>query len=400
MYPRGGAGRPRRRFGVGNMLIVGQVALSLVALITAALFLRSSRTASQIDPGFEVDRVGLMVVTPGQAGYDFERAQQFFQDVSARVGAMPGVRSVSWAVNLPLFGGGSRTIFIEGREQDKQASGVLTFANAVDVGYFETAGVAILQGRGFTDADRAGSLPVAVINDAMARQYWPNESPIGKRFRYYTEKSYREVVGVTETIKYITLGEPPRNATYFPLRQSQNDAMVLYVHAAGDPAALLTPIQREIRQIDPNVPIQNPQLVRDVIDQSLWSVKLSAGLLGVFGALALVLACVGLYGVMAYSVAQRTQEIGLRMALGAGPGQVLRLVLKQGLTLVGVGVVIGIAGAFGVSMLIQSLLYGSAQDPISYLAASAALVSVAAIASFLPALRASRVDPLIALREG
>src|SRR5262249_6289162 len=157
---------------------------------------------------------------------------------------------------------------------------------------------------------------------------------------------------------------------------------------------------REIRQFDSNVPIQSAQRVRDVIDQSLWAVKLGAGLLAVFGLLALTLACVGLYGVMAYSVGQRTQEIGLRMALGAGPSQVLRLVLKQGLTLVGIGVILGVAGAFGVSRLIQSLLFGSARDPLSFIAASAALIAVAALASFLPARRASRVDPLVALREG
>ncbi len=159
-------------------------------------------------------------------------------------------------------------------------------------------------------------------------------------------------------------------------------------------------MQREIRQIDPNVPIQSPQRVSDVIDQSLWAVNLGAGLLGVFGLLALVLACVGLYGVMAYSVGQRTQEIGLRMALGAGRGQVLQLVMRQGLTLVGIGVVLGLAGALGVSRLIQSLLFGSAYDPVGFIAASTILVAVAAVASFLPARRASRVDPLVALREG
>ena len=168
----------------------------------------------------------------------------------------------------------------------------------------------------------------------------------------------------------------------------------------GDPASLLGPVQREIHQVDPRVPIQSPQLVKDVLDQSLWAVKLGAGLLAVFGLLALSLACVGLYGVMAYSVGQRTQEIGLRMALGAGPGQVLGLVLRQGLTLVGAGVVVGVAGALGVSQLIGSLLFGSPHDPMSYLGASAALIGVSAIASFLPALRASRVDPLVALREG
>jgi predicted permease len=394
------AGRPRRRFGLGNLLIVGQVALSLVALITAALFLRSSWQASQIDPGFDADEVGIMAVTPGQAGYDPDRAQQFFHDVRARVAAMPGVRHASWAANLPLFGGGSRTVFVEGREQDKQVSGILILVNAVDVDYFETTGIAIRQGRGFTEADRAGAAPVAIVNDTMARQYWPNETPIGRRFRYYTEQEYREIVGVVETVKYVTLGEAPRPATYFPLRQSRNDAMVLHVRGAGDVRSMLVPVQREIRAIDGNVPIQNPQRVRDVIDQSLWTVNLAAGLLGVFGLLALALACVGLYGVMAYSVAQRTQEIGLRMALGAGPGQVLRLVLRQGLALVAVGVVLGVLGALGVSQLIESLLFGSAHDPWSYVGASLALMAVATVASLLPARRASRVDPLIALREG
>ena len=244
------AGRPRRRFGLGNLLIVGQVALSLVALITAALFLRSSRNASHIDPGFDTDHVALMLVSPGQQGYDPDHALQFFQAVSSRVGTMPGVQHVSWAAGLPLFGGNSRSVYIEGHEQDKQMAGILTIANAVDVGYFETTSIPILQGRGFTETDRAGSMPVAIINDTMARRFWPNESPIGKRFRYYTEHDYREVVGVAKTVKYVTLGEAPQSASYFPMRQSENDTMVLYVRAAGDAASVLGPVQREIRQID------------------------------------------------------------------------------------------------------------------------------------------------------
>jgi predicted permease len=394
-----GSGRRRRRFGLANMLIVGQVALSLVALITAALFLRSSQQAATIDPGFDVDHVALMLVSPGQQGYDLEHSAQFFRAVSTSVSALPGVKSVSWSQNLPLFGAGSRSVYIEGKEQDKQFAGVLTLANSVDVGYFETAGVALTKGRAFTDADRAGSVPVAVINDAMARRFWPNEDPIGRRFRFYTEKEYRQVVGVVETVKYVTLGEAPQPASYYPLQQSQNDAMVLFVRAEANPAALLKPVQQEIRKLDANVPIQNPQTVRDIINQSLWGVNLGAALLAVFGALALTLACVGLYGVMAYSVGQRTQEIGLRMALGAGQGQVMSLVLKQALTLVGTGVVLGLAGAFAVSQFIGALLFGSAQDPVSFVTASLALIVVAAIASFLPARRASRVDPLVALRE-
>ena len=393
------AGRRRRTFGLANLLIVGQVALSLVALITAALFLRSSQQAAKIDPGFDVNHVGLMLVSPGQQGYDAERAVQFFRTVTTRVTAVPGVRSVSWGANLPLFGGFSRTVFIEGREQDKQLAGLLVLTNAVDVGYFETTGVPMMRGRSFVDADRAGSVPVAIINDTMARKYWPEEDPIGRRFRFYTEREYRQVVGVAKTVKYVTLGEAPQPAAYYPLQQTEADAMVLYVRADGDPTALLKPVQQEIRKLDANVPVQTPQVVRDIIDQSLWGVNLGAALLAAFGGLALVLACVGLYGVMAHSVGQRTQEIGLRMALGAAQGQVMGLIMRQGLVLVGTGVLIGIAGALVVSSWIGSLLFGSAYDPVSFVVATASLMAVAAIASFLPARRASRVDPLVALRE-
>jgi len=394
------AGQPRRRFGLANMLIVGQVALSLIALIAAALFLQSSRNAAEIDPGFDTDHVAVMLVSPGQQGYDADRAQQYFLDVAARVSAMPGVLRASWALNLPLFGGFSQSVFIEGHEDDPQMAGLLTNSNAVDVGFFETTGIRLLEGRTFTEADRDGSVPVAVINDTMARKYWPGESALGRRFRFYVEEEYREVVGVVETVKYVTLGEAPQPATYFPLRQSQQDTMVLYVRSAGDPGALLVPVQRELRQVDPHVPIQNPQRVSDVIDQSLWAVNLGAGLLAVFGALALALACVGLYGVMAYTVGQRTREIGLRLALGAGPGQVLRLVLRQGVGLVGAGVILGLVGALAVSRLAESLLYGSAYDPLSFIAAPVALLAIATIATLLPARRASRVDPLVALRDG
>jgi predicted permease len=340
-----------------------------------------------------------MLVSPGQQGYDVDHSQQFFRAVSERVSAIPGVRSATWATNLPLFGGNSRSVFIEGHEQDRQMAGILTLVNAVDTRFFETTGIPILQGRDFTDADRADTQPVAIINDAMARKYWPNDSAIGKRFRFYTEKDYREVVGVAKTVKYVTLGEAPQAAAYFPLRQSQNDTMVLYARAAGDPSSILGTMQQQIRAIDQHVPIQNAQRVSDVIDQSLWAVNLGAGLLAVFGVLALALACIGLYGVMAYSVGQRTQEIGLRMALGAEPGRVLALVMRQGLTLVGAGVVVGIAGAYGVSRLISSLLFGSASDPVAFIGAALALVLVASLASALPARRASRVDPLKALRE-
>ncbi len=204
---------------------------------------------------------------------------------------------------------------------------------------------------------------------------------------------------MAKTVKYQTLGELPTPAAYEPLKQAFSDTVVLNVRTGRDGAAIIEPVRQEIRRIDPRIAIQAPQVVRDVITQSLWAVNMGAALLGVFGVLALVLACVGLYGVMAYSVGQRTREIGLRMALGAGPLTVLRLVLRQGLTLVGAGVVLGLAGALAASRAVSAILYGSATDFVSFAGASAALVLVAAVASLLPARRASRVDPIVALRE-
>ncbi len=389
------AGRRRRTFGLGNLLIVGQVALSLVALITAALFLRSSQAAARIDPGFDTEHVAVMNVTPGQQGYDQPRAEQFYRDVATAVRALPGVTAASWATNLPLFGFVQRSVFLDGKES---APPVLTTTIDVDVGYFSTTSIALVRGRDFREADRTGP-PVAIVNETMVRRYWPGDEAIGKRFRFYTESEYREVIGIVETVKYGTLGEDPQPAAYRPLPQVYTDTAVLYVRAAGDPAATIEPVRRVIHQHDPRMPVQNPQVIKDVISQSLWAVNLAAGLLGVFGVLALVLACVGLYGVMSYSVGQRTREIGLRMALGAGRQTVLALVLRQGLTLVGAGVVLGVAGALAASRLVGTLLFASPSDPVSFVGASAALVAVALVASLVPARRASRVDPIIALRD-
>jgi predicted permease len=392
-----GAGRQRRRFGLANMLIVGQVALSVVALITAALFLRSSQAASRIDPGFDTEHVAVMGVSPGQAAYDAGRGEQFYEDVADRLAKAPGVRSVSWSNNQPLFGFALRSVYIEGR--DPNAAPVLTITNTVDPGYFATAGIPLQQGRDFTPADRTGSMLVAIVNDAMAKRYWPNEDAIGRRFRYYTDTEFRTVVGIVRTVKYQTLGEPPTPAAYTPLAQGYSDTMFLHVRAHGDPAPLLEVARREIRAIDANVPVQNPLVVKELVRQSLFAVNLAAALLGVFGLLALALASLGLYGVMSYSVGQRSRELGLRMALGAGRSGLMRLVLSQSLTLVGAGVAIGLVGAWAATRAVATLIYGSTLDPVSFIGAPLGLVIVALLASLPPALRASRIDPIVVLRE-
>jgi predicted permease len=392
-------GGERRRFSLRNGLVVAQVALSIVSLVAAGLFLRSARHAREIDPGFETKKLGVMIVNPGQGGYDRARTEHFYDDVLARVGSIPGVRSASWASNLPLFGGFSRSVFPEGLENQERQEGILVNSNVIDVGFLDTFDVALLRGRDFTTADRSDSMPVAIINEKMAQQFWPGEDAVGKRFRIYGVDAFLQVVGIVETTKIATLGEDPQACFYRPLDQSYSDAMTLYVRTDGDPAPVLGEVQREIRAMDPLVPIINPLTVGEVIDQSLFAPKLAAGLLGVMGIIALALASVGLYGVLAFRVTQRSQEIGLRMALGAARTDVLRMVLGNAMAVVGVGLGIGLAASFAVSRAVSSLLYGiSATDPVTFLGVTLLLSAVALLASTIPALRASRVDPLVALR--
>jgi predicted permease len=391
------AGRAGGRMQLRNLLVVGQVALSIVSLVAAGLFLRSLGSAHAIDPGFDTERLAVMTVNVGQAGHSRPQGEQFYDRVLEELGSDPTVRSVAWASNLPMFGGFQRSVFVEGRDAEDEV-GVLVMTNNVDPGYFETVGTALLRGRDFTSADREGSRHVAIVNEKMAEDFWPGTEAVGKRFRFYGDGFFTEIVGIVETAKYTTLGEPPTAAAFLARRQGYADVMVLHVGARNDPTTALAAAQRIVREIDGRVPTTTVFTIGEVIDQSLWPARLGATLLGVFGMMALVLASVGLYGVMAYQVNQRNQEIGLRMALGAASGDVLGMILKQSMTLVGIGTLIGLGAAFAVSYLIQAILYGSAQDPLTFVGVPLALVGVALVASLLPALRASRVDPLVALR--
>jgi predicted permease len=284
-------------------------------------------------------------------------------------------------------------------DPDDAASRRFAIAQSVSPEYFETIGIPLVRGRAFTAADRTGSVPVAIVNEVMAAALWPGEDAVGKRFRFYGDLEPREVVGVAKTSKYNTLGEDPQIAAYIPLAQNFADAMVLVIRTDGDPTAALGTVQGEIRRIDSDVPLTNPASMSAVLDQSLWFARLGAILLAVLGALALVLASIGLYGVISYSVGQRQREIGLRMALGASQSAVLYQVLRQALTLVAVGLAVGLVAAIFVSRGVSTLLYGvSTNDPVTFLGVSVLLMAVGLVASFVPAFRASRVDPLVALR--
>ena len=395
------AGRSRRRITFANALLVGQVALSLVSVITAALFFRSIQRAYMIDPGFQTDRLAIFMMNPGQAGYGRARTEQFYRDVRTQVSAMPGIASVSWSSNLPLWARLSRGILIEGQTPQRQSDTVTAVVDTIDLSYFETTGIALTRGRDFTDMDRDGSLPAAIVNETMAAKYWPNQDPLGKRFRFSGDKFLRQIVGVVKTANYQSLNEAPQPAVYLPLRQNFSDSMILHVRTERDPAGVLTAVQREVRAIDSHLDVTDVRTGRKIIDQALFSARIGVGLLGVFGLLALGLASVGLYGILAYSVNQRRHEIGVRMSLGADQSRVLWMVLRQGMMLVVTGIIVGLVVSFLIDRALSKLLYGvSATDPVSLAGASLTLLTVAALACYLPARGASRVDPLVALREG
>jgi macrolide transport system ATP-binding/permease protein len=394
------AGRSARSITLANALLVGQVAVSLVLLVTAALFLRSVQREYTIDPGFETKNLALLLLYPGQQGYDRTKTEQFYKDVRDRLATVPGVASLSWATNLPFWRRAETGIVVEGQEQRKKSEAISSVVNTIDLQYFPTMGIPLLAGRDFTQDDREGATLVAITNDTMASRYWPGQDPLGKRLQLPGQKEFRQIVGIVKTANYQTLGESPQSCVYIPLRQNYSESMVLYVRTERNPAQVIPALQSEIRNIDPALPIDDIRTGTKLIEQALWGAKIGVGLLGVFGFLALGLATIGLYGIMAYSVNQRRREIGIRMALGAGQASVLSLILRQGMTLVICGVGLGLMLSMLLGRALSRFLYGvGAIDLPSLTGASLILLLVAVIACYLPARAASQVDPLVALHE-
>jgi predicted permease len=393
------AGRSARRVTVANALLVGQVALSFLLLVTAALFLRSIQRAYEIDPGFKAGSLAVFITNPGQAGYGEPQIRAFYQDVGERVARLPGVESISWASNMPLFARPVSGLQVEGRSQRSSTDSPTTIVNTVDRGYFETAGVVIEKGRPFTEIDRPTSVPVVIINEKLAQDYWPGEDALGKRVKVPGEQQMREIVGVARTANYSSWGEPPQRCVYVPLEQNHLAAMTLYVRSKGSPEQIVSSVGREINAAGPQVLVSGVRTGQQVIDGSLFQARIGVAALSVFGLLALGLASIGLYGILAYAVNQRQREIGLRMALGASQPSVLRLILKQGMSLVLMGVVVGFAAALVVGRVLGRMLYGvGASDPVSLVAAAFVLGGVGLVACYLPARWATRVDPLVTLR--
>jgi predicted permease len=382
-----------------GLLVISEIALALVALVGSGLFLRSMQNAQQYNPGFESQNLFQMNFDLGALRYDADHGQQFFRDVIQSAKNVPGVVGASVSANGVFGGGIAGTIFREGEQTDPNNRGTLVNFDDVMPGHFETARIPLLSGRDFTDFDRENTTPVVVINEAMAKMVWPGQDPLGKRFAIVQEPNLLQVVGVVGTTVIGQIGEDPQPVAYFPMRQQYSPIATLIVRTTGNPEALLGVVRTQVQQIDKNLAFSNAQTVQQILGQGLWAARMGAALLGLFGALALVLASIGIYGVLAYSVAQRTSEIGLRMALGAQPRQVLGLVLRQGMLLALIGASVGILVALPLARMAGGLLYGvSATDPLTYAGITLLLMGVALLACYIPARRATSIDPLVALR--
>lgn len=388
-----------RWYGLRGVLVMIQVALSLVALVGAGLFIHSLRNAQEINPGFEVQHEMLALINTLPQHYGQPQTEQLYKDLASRLREMPMVASAGLADTPPFGGGLQRTTFIDGVDSSDPRNGKLTPVIATSPAFFSAAGITLLEGRDFTENDGPNSNMVAVVNQAAAKVFWPGEDPIGKHLHFLGETWDVAVVGEVNTVKYLTLGEPPQAIVYMPLKQHYSPAAFLYVRTKGDPAKVIPTIRNTEQSLAPSVPLLNVRSMNEILLQSLTPPRMGAELLGTFGFLALILAAIGTYGVMSYSVSQRGHEIGIRMALGAQPSSVLRLILSNGMAMVATGVGIGLALSVLLARSMSTLLYGIGMfDAASFLSTGALLLFVALGACYLPARRAMRVDPIVALR--
>ena len=407
-----GRGSTGRRHILRSALVVSEVALTLILLIGAGLMIRSFYHLQRVDPGFVPDNLLTFSVALPQKKYaEAQQRVNFYQQLLQNLRALPGVQSVGMATGLPLGNNGWQSGFwIEGRPDPPQGQQPLSEVAFISPDYFDAMRMTLLNGRNFTEQDvqppPAPNTPpgpfsrptVTIIDEEFARRYWPDENPVGQQIRFWGGKV--TVVGVVRRVRMEGLStDSDRVQSYYPFLQNPSGGMTIVVRTTGDPASLSNVVRQQVLSIDPDQPTYEVQTMGQIWTDSIAPERLYLMLLGTFGAVALVLAAVGIYGVMAYSVTQRTHEIGIRMALGAGQGNVLGMVIRQGMTLAVLGLVIGLAGAWLATRAMASLLFGiSARDPMTFVLISLVLAAVALGACFIPALRATKVDPMIALR--
>jgi len=388
-----------------GVLAMGETALALILLVGAGLMLKSMYRLMQVNPGFQSDRVLTMEMDLRTAQYSKSPARiNFWQQVLEKTRAVPGVEKAALGTVVPLTGNHSRgDITIEGVPIPDPGKYPHPDYHSISADYTNVLGIPLMRGRTFTEGDTETAAPVALINTTMARRYWPNEDAVGKRFHWghpTSEDPWITIVGVVGDTKLYGLSNPSRLEIYLPFRQESLTGMYLVLRSAVDPASLTSSVRDAVASIDKDQPVFNVVTMQHLVEDSVSTPHLTLVLLGLFSGLALVLAAIGIYGVISYSVQQRTHEIGIRMALGAQRSNVLRLVVSQGVKLATIGVVIGITAALGLMRLMTSLLFGvSANDPVTFAAASAILLLVALAACYIPARRAIAVDPMVALRD-
>jgi putative ABC transport system permease protein len=401
---KGAEGQGTRSRRLRGALVIAEVALALMLLASAGLLLKSFVRLQRVNPGFNTENVLTMVVRLPYSKYK-EDAQMvaFFRQATERIGSLPGVRSVGAVNFLPLYGGlGASTAFtIEGRPAPPRGQDLTTDVRVTDPGYFGAMGIPLLRGRNFTDFEAREARHVVLISEAMARQHFPGEDPLGKRIsvEMFEEPVATEIVGIVGDVRHESLVDEAEPTVYFPQSELPYPFITLVIRTDGDPLMMAPAVQREIRTIDPDQPVSDVRTMNQVMADTMGRARFNTLLLGLFAGLATLLAAVGIFGVMNYSVTLRTREIGIRMALGAQPGRVLMLILRQGLVLTLIGIALGLAGALALTRLMSSLLFGvGATDPETFAAIVLLLAVVSFIACYIPARRATRVDPLIALR--
>jgi macrolide transport system ATP-binding/permease protein len=394
-----GGGRATGR--LRNALVIAQVAVCLVLLVGATLFLRSFMAAQSLSPGFEADHVVTASMDMFPSGYTGDRNREFQRRAVEAVAAIPGVSAAAFGTRLPLgFGGNNSTgIGVEGYVPRENEEIVINYTS-IGPKYFATMGTPIREGREYLETDAPNAQRVIVINEAMARRYWPKGNALGGQIRM--GQNLAEVIGVVADSKYSSINERPLPQLFFPLSRSDASTLRLFVRTTGDPNPLVAEVRNAIRGLDPNLPLYDARTLTEHMQVAVFAQRMAANLLGAMGVLALLLAAIGLYGVMAYAVSQRTQELGIRLALGASPSSLLNMIVGQGMRLTTIGLAIGLAlalGAFGSIGAVRTLLPGiSPLDPVTFVSVPVVLASIALLASWIPGRRAGKVDPVIALR--
>ena len=399
---QGGAGRTRLR----SVLVVAQIAISLVVLIAAGLVVRTLQRLQTMSPGFEPQNALMVSFDLSLQGYDEPRAQQFYRELPERVCALPGVKSAAVTSYVPLsLDYNSRSVFVEGEPVERGANQPAAMNAAVGPHYFETMATPVLYGREFNEQDLVNSEQVAMVNEAFVRQFMravkTPEEAVGKRVRFGRDTNpFMRIVGVVKLGKYFNITEDPRPFIWTPLAQDYISHGALVVRGTGKTDSLFGAVRGEVSRLDPNLPLFDVETLTEHLRLALFPSRIAAVVLGVFGLVALLLSAIGIYGITSYAVAQRTHEIGIRMALGAQLTDVLKLVLNHGLKLTMIGAAIGLVGAYLATRAITSVLYGvSATDPLTFGVVSVLLIGVALLACYVPARRATKVDPLVALRN-